>query len=95
MTDAEIAAGVAAAESYEGWESGFIGAQHNHDMAALVGDAADAATDQSAAGRQEAAVASLTKVIADNGYASEVSATMIAGVVTAVLGAVANLRKSS
>jgi uncharacterized membrane protein YhfC len=90
--DAEIAAGVAAAQSYEGWESGLIGEDNNRNMVVYVITTADAGADQTAVGRQVTADAALTKIITDAGYANEVSAAMIAGIVAAVLQAVATVR---
>jgi len=90
--DAEIAAGITAAQSYEGWESGLIGEANNRNMVVYVITSADAGADQTVAGRQTTADAALTKIIADAGYANEVSAAMIAGIVTAVLTAVAQVR---
>ncbi len=94
MTQAELDAGTAAAESYEGWEAGFVGDANNRSMVALVIAAADAAKDQTAEGRQAAGAAALTKTIAAAGYGSEVSAEMIGGVVAAALGAIATVRAS-
>jgi hypothetical protein len=91
VTSQEITAAVSAAEAYEGWESGFIGETNNENMARLIIETADASPDQSVAGRQSAAVAALTKTIDAAGYGSEVSATMINGVVSAVLGAITGL----
>lgn len=91
-TPQEIAAGVAAAEKYEGWEAGFVGAEHNREMATLVIGTADAARVQTPAGRQAAAAAALTAVIQNAGESGVVSADMISGVTAAVLGAVAALR---
>jgi hypothetical protein len=87
-TQAQIAAGAAAAEKYEGWEAGFIGQTYNEKMVGVVFAAATGSADQSAAGRQAAAVSALTKIVDAAGYGSEVSGSMISGVVAAVLSAV-------
>ena len=57
---AEITAGVAAAQSYEGWESGLIGEDNNRNMVVYVITTADASADQTPAGRQTAADLGLT-----------------------------------
>ena len=89
---AEIDAGVAAATSFEGWQSGFIGEANNIKMVAFIIVTADGSKDQTPAGRQTAAATGLTKIISDAGYASYVSDTMIEGIVTSVLNAVAQVR---
>jgi len=94
-TDAELAAGVAAAIVYEGWiDSTAIGEANNESMVTLVITTADASPDQTGNGRQASAVAALTTAITNAGYASEVSSTMIIGVTAAVLQAVAALRQT-
>ena len=93
MTAAEVAAFVAASESYEGWlDAGIIGADRNEIMAKLVIAAADAAADQSVGGRQTAGVAALTDVITQAGDIDDVPDGMIPGVTAAGLAAVAALR---
>ena len=93
MTDAELAAGVAAAQGYEGWfDSGLIGVAHNQEIVGLVIDAADRATDQTASGRAAAAETKMRAEANAAGYGAQVSDAMIAGVTLAVLGAVATLR---
>ena len=93
MTSAEAAAGLAAAESYEGWLDAIaIGEANNGHMVELVITTADAATDKSAAGRQAAALSALTEVITKDGYIDQVPAGMLSGVTTSVLAAVAALR---
>src|ERR1700691_1375942 len=94
MIDAELAAGVAAAEAYEGWESGFIGETNNENLVTLVITTADASPDQTSNGRQGSAVAALTAAVAAAGASDEVSSDMINGMVVAVLQAVAALRSS-
>ena len=92
MTDAEAAAGLAAAEAYEGWEAGFIGATNNAAMVSLVITTADGGADQTAQGRQIAAAKALTTAITNAGYADEVSGSMITAITAAVLQAVSALR---
>ena len=90
LTPAQLAAGVAAAADYEGFASNFVGQSRNEGLVKLVEGAADAAKDQSPAGRQAAAVSALTAVIAQAGDSSMVSADQIAGITAAVLAAVAS-----
>ena len=92
MTDAELAAGGAAAEAYEGWESGFIGETNNENLVTLVITTADASPDQTSNGRQASAVAALTAAVAAAGASDEVSSDMINGVTAAVLQAVSAMR---
>ena len=93
MTDAEAAAGLAAAEAYEGWpDAEVIGVSRDQEMVQLIITTADAATDQSVAGRQDAALSALTDVVTKAGYIDEVPDGLLAGVATAVLAAVAGLR---
>jgi hypothetical protein len=90
MTDAQLAAGVAAADTDEGWfMSSAIGEANNEKLVTLIVTTAASVADQSPAVQQTEAVAAVTKVIADNGASSEVSADMINKVVTDVLAAVA------
>lgn len=93
MTDAELAAGVAAAIAYEGWfDSSAIGEANNEKLVTLAITAADASPDQTGNGRQASAVAALTAAIAAAGASSEVTSDMINGVTAAVLQAVSALR---
>ena len=93
MTDAEVAAFVAAATNYEGWlDSSIIGVDRNEGRAKLVIGAADAAADQSVDGRVAAGAAALTQVITEAGDIDKVPAGMIEGVTAAGLAAVAGLR---
>lgn len=85
MTEADIDAGIAAAEAYEGWEAGFVGAAHNREMVIILLNAAGASADQSLAGRRSAAVIALNAAIAAAGQSGSVPDGMIAGVTAAVI----------
>lgn len=89
LTSQQLAAGVAAAEKYEGWiDAEAIGETHNEECVEAIAAAADAGASQTAAGRQASGVAALTKIIDEAGYGDEVTAAMISGVVEAVLAAI-------
>src|ERR1700722_16954559 len=93
MTDAELAAGVAAAINYEGWlDSAAIGEANNEKLVTLVITTADASPDQTSNGRQASAVAAPAAAGAPAGASGEVSSDMINGVTAAVLQAVSALR---
>jgi hypothetical protein len=92
VTDAELAAGVTAAQNYEGWEAILIGPEHNEQIVGFIVDAADSAADQSALGRAAVAEQKMRAEVNALGYGSQVSDSMIAGITLAVLGAVATLR---
>ncbi len=85
VAESDIAAGIAAAEAYEGWEAGFVGADHNREMVVILLNAAGASSDQSLAGRRSAAVIALNAAITAAGKSGSVPDGMIAGVTAAVI----------
>ncbi len=92
-TPAQLVAGEAALRSYvlaaEGWEANFIPEAAYVTGATDVIDAANASTDQSAAGRQVAGEKALRAAIDAAGYGAQVTDQMCADAAAAVLKAIA------
>ena len=77
MTDAELAAGIAALESYvkgiAPFESMFVPANAYQTAVMDIVTAADESTDQTPAGRQAAAQVAMRAAINSAGYGSDIS----------------------
>jgi len=98
-TQAEYDAGEAALKAYvdqiEGWKASWIPeAVFQTGDLDIIG-AADAATDQSLAGRQAAGAAALNAAIVAAGYGDDVAPAQCASAAAAVLAAVARLRSQN
>jgi hypothetical protein len=89
----EIDAGVTALVSYEGWEANFFPEGANAGIATTVIDGADKGLDQSPAGRQTAGERALRAAAVATGHSDQLSDDMCRGATSAVLAAVAALRK--
>jgi len=92
MTDAEVAAAEVACKAYEGIDASIIPEAIQHYLAVTVIAAADAALDQSQAGRFIAADRALTAAITEAGHAGQVTPQQLADLTNLALAAVAKLR---
>jgi hypothetical protein len=92
MTPQELTAAEAAEDSYWGFEDAFIPRGAIEGMAECVGEAADAATPQTAPARFAAGQAALMAEAIKSGHGDQMTQTMSAAITTAVLVAVAQVR---